>query len=422
MLHIDKPAVRNALLKGNFGIERENLRITEEGRMSHTPHPFSPLCPHIARDFCENQTEINTEVTSSPEEAVEALRKYDREIRDVLKSLPEKELLWPFSNPPFIYNEEDIPIARFYGELAEKTEYRNYLSGRYGRYKMTYSGIHLNFSFAEELLAEDFAAAGTGEDFRTYKDRQYLELAEKMVAVGWIMTVLTAASPLLDSSFVEKHVPGQDIFMGLASVRCSEMGYWNSFTPILDYSSLAGYTDSIRRYLDDRFILYPSELYYPIRLKPAGKFDPDELQKGGVSHIELRMIDLNPLTDDGIEVKDFIFAHLLMVWLASMPAHHLTNLTQVLSAQNFKNAAHFDLKTVRIIFSGGYSRPATDAAMEILEAMEDFYREFPERVREVLAFEKDKILNPEKRYAWMVKERFSGSFLEKGLERARELC
>ena len=112
-LHADHPKVKELLLKGNFGLEKESLRIDEAGFLAHTSHPF-PDDKHIVRDFCENQTEINTPVTKSAAEAVQALAKYDRQIQKILKYLPKREYLWPFSNPPYIHNEEHIPVARFY--------------------------------------------------------------------------------------------------------------------------------------------------------------------------------------------------------------------------------------------------------------------------------------------------------------------
>ncbi len=65
MLHIDHPSVRCKIFSCGVGLEKENLRVTSEGRMSHVPHPF-PGEKHIVRDFCENQVEINTEVADSP--------------------------------------------------------------------------------------------------------------------------------------------------------------------------------------------------------------------------------------------------------------------------------------------------------------------------------------------------------------------
>lgn len=151
MLHIEESEVKKRLLKGHFGLEKENLRVDEEGFLVHTSHPF-PGNEHIVRDFCENQVEVNTPVMDSLEAAVACLKQYEEDVKNTLQTLPAKEYLWPFSNPPYIKNEEDIPVAAFVGEDAEKTTYREYLSDRYGRYKMTFCGIHVNYSFDEELL------------------------------------------------------------------------------------------------------------------------------------------------------------------------------------------------------------------------------------------------------------------------------
>ena len=118
----------------------------------------------------------------------------------------------------------------------------------------------------------------------------YLDLAKKMIAYGWILVAVTAASPLLDSSFVEKGVYDRDVFTGMASVRCSEMGYWNHFTPILRYESAAAYADSIRKYVEEGFLTSPSELYYPVRLKPRGENRLDTLRKNGVDSARLTAV------------------------------------------------------------------------------------------------------------------------------------
>ena len=236
MFHLEDKRVRALLLEGSFGLEKESLRITPQGRMAHTPNPF-PGNEHIVRDFCENQTEINTPVLSSAQAAVDSLWGYTRQIQQTLAALPQRELLWPFSNPSYLHNEADIPVAQFTGYQAGKTGYREYLSDRYGRYKMTLSGIHVNYSFSDELLRADFAASGAS-DFQAYKNQFYVALAEGTAAYGWIMTALTAASPLLDSSFVEKERYGVATFNGMASTRCSELGYWNYFSPIFDYSNI----------------------------------------------------------------------------------------------------------------------------------------------------------------------------------------
>lgn len=418
MLHAENPKVRALLLHGNFGLEKESLRIDENGYLAHTRHPF-PYDDHIVRDFCENQTEINTPVLKSAREAVESLNGYYTQIQKKLASLPNREYLWPFSNPPYIRNEEDVPIAHFEGGKASKTKYREYLSDRYGRYKMTFSGIHVNFSFSDELLEEDFKLSGE-KDYTEYKNQLYVILAERAAAYGWILVAITAASPLMDSSFVEKGTFDRDTFNGMASTRCSEMGYWNFFAPIFDYSSIRAYADSIQRYVDDGLLKHPTELYYPIRLKPRGLNNLNTLREEGVNHIELRMFDLNPLVPCGIEEKDVVFAQLFLVWLASTPRQPFTDQAQVQAVQNFKNAAHYDLKTVKIVVPGGEVYTAAEAALKILSLMKEFYRDFPEWIHDILNFEEEKFIDGDNRYAWKIRKQFADGYARKGLSLAKQ--
>lgn len=426
MLHINNLYIKEHLLDGNFGLEKESLRITGDGHFSHTKHPF-PDDPNITRDFSENQIEINTGVHKSPEGAIEELKGHTERVLEKLQSLPEPEFLWPFSNPPYIKNELDIPIAQFEGELAEKTAYREHLSRRYGRYKMTFSGIHFNFSFSEDLLKADYELAlkdqgpdGKAMSFQEYKNELYLSLAKRMSVYGWIMVPITAASPLLDSSFMEKGVYDGDIFTGMASVRCSEMGYWNEFTPIFNYESLPQYVDSMQHYVDDGALKAPSELYYPIRLKPAGPNSLSALRENGADHIELRMIDLNPLEETGLDIRDIQFAHLMLVWLAGTPDVPVTINDQVHAVQNFKNAARYDLKTVYMYDENGDSYSFVSASKIIIERMRFFFRPLGIDVNDILDYEYDKFTNAENRYAYKVRKLYNGSFVKKGLELTKE--
>lgn len=418
MLHAEHPEVRALLLRGNFGLEKESLRITEEGFLAHTKHPF-PYDDHIVRDFCENQTEINTPVTKSAGEAVRVLDHYYCQIQQTLKRLPEREYLWPFSNPPYIRNEDDIPVAQFEGGRASKTTYREYLSDRYGRYKMTFSGIHVNYSFDEELLRRDFAVSGE-ENFHEYRDQLYVGLAERAAAYGWLLVAVTAASPLMDSSFVEKGRFDGDTFTGMASVRCSEMGYWNFFAPIFDYSNVRAYADSIQHYVDNGCIRFPTELYYPVRLKPRGKNNLNTLREQGVDHIELRMFDLNPLVPCGVEERDIAFAQLFLVWLASIPRQPFPVKAQIQAVQNFKNAAHHDLKTVKIVAPDGVVCSVAEAALRVLAQMRTFYSGFSQEVQDVLSFQEAKFIDGDNRYAWQVRKQFRDGFVKKGLALAKQ--
>ncbi|MCI8366937.1 MAG: hypothetical protein HFJ66_04985 [Eggerthellaceae bacterium] len=417
-LHADNPEIRPLLLKGNFGLEKESLRIDGGGFLAQTPAHFADNV-HIVRDFSENQVEVNTEIAPTPQEAVDLLEGYTAQVQETLRHMDEREYLWPFSNPPYIRSERDIPIAQYTGDEASKTVYREYLSDRYGRYKMAFSGIHLNYSFADELLRADFALSGY-DDFDRYRDDLYVKLAKKSVIYGWILTAVMAASPIMDSSFVEKGKIGGELFQGLATVRCSELGYWNFFAPILDYDSAAAYADSIQQYIDNGLIRYPSELYYPIRLKPRGEYGLQALREG-ISHIELRMVDLNPLVRAGIDVRDVLFSQLLLVWMAATPDEVLATKDQVQAVQNFKNAAHYDLKTVKIVMPNGDAFSVVKTANKLIDALEEFYAGFGPEVGECLAFQRAKFENPENRYAWKIRHEYGAGYVARGLELARKL-
>ena len=194
MLDIREPRLRPLAFDGNFGLEREALRVTANGRMAHTPHPFPADHPRIVRDFCENQTEINTRVWPTAKEAVEELKEINAEIRAAIA--PQGERLWTNSNPPPIADESEVIPARFEGAFAEKSTYRNYLAAKYGKRLMAYCGIHFNFSFGEKLVA---AAGGmrsrASASLRDFRDELYLHVAAQCVKWGWAIVALTAASP-----------------------------------------------------------------------------------------------------------------------------------------------------------------------------------------------------------------------------------
>ncbi len=237
----------------------------------------------------------------------------------------------------------------------------------------------------------------------------YVTLAERVMEYGWLLVAVTAASPLLDSSFVEKGRFDEDYFAGLASVCCSELGYWNSFVPVFDYSSIRAYVDSIQHYVDGGWLRAASELYYPVRLKPKGENNLENLREKGVNHIELRMFDLNPLMPVGVDERDIAFAQLLLVWLAGTPRQEFSPKAQIQAVQNFKNAAHYDLKTVKILVPNGEVYTVVQAAKNVFSFMRDFYEGFPQEVIDILDFEEAKFDDADNRYAWKIRKNTAGA-------------
>lgn len=417
MLHIDDSFIAAHCFECRIGLELESQRTDQNGHLSHRSHPF-PHERNIVRDFGEAQLEINTDPEDSPEAALAALRGILGRVHQTLRA--RGELLWPFSNPPAIRGEGDIVIAAYSGSQIEKYHYREYLADKYGKYLMTFSGIHFNYSFPEHLLQCNHQLEGGGDSFRLWRDRFYLELAEQVLAHSWVIVALLGASPLVDSSFLEAGQTGQSVFTGSASLRSGPMGYWNHFIPLLSYESMEDYTASIRRYLDSGLISRASELYYPVRVKCGGAYSLESLRSYGAHHIELRMIDLNPLSETGITLEDLQFLQLFLLWLAAQPRQRLDEGGQLQALQNHKQAAGYDWTIARIVRPEGASTLAA-ALEDVLTQMERFFDGAPEWVFPALDCQREKVSQPERRYACRVRRAFEEDYLTGGLRRAREI-
>ncbi len=357
---------------GKFGIERETLRVDGQGRLAQTPHPFGND-EHITRDFCENQVELVTPVCHSVDEAIEALAVLDKTTREELAK--NGESIWLYSNPPHFDSEDDIPIADFTGDHSSKRAYREVLQQKYGKKLMLFSGIHFNFSFAEEFLRE---LNTDNEDFHSFRDELYLRLYKQLMVHSCLLVLLTASSPYYDAS-LDKDGKSGIIMSEYSSLRNSKRGYWNKSLPILDHRSLKTFTGSIKKHIVTGSLYSASELYLPIRLKPKDVNSLENLAANGVDHIELRMFDLNPSASLGIDGRDLEFAHLLILYLLSQPDFDFTPELQEKAVRDHKNAALLEPDTKLL-----------ERGTEIIEEMEKLFSD-NEKALEVIAFEKNKI-------------------------------
>ncbi len=406
------------LLSGKFGLERETLRVCPDGFTSQEKHPF-PILPEVDRDFCENQVEIITPVCSSIEALYDILDDIHTSVTERLLHLEGgPEYLWPFSNPPYIRQQSAIPIAAYEGDNVGKTAYREYLAVKYGRRKMAYSGIHYNYSFDEGLLREQWSRGST-LSFPEYKNQVYLNLAAGLFRFSWLVVFLTAASPVFDESLEWDGAFGTDRFDHYASRRNSEIGYWNDFVPFLNYSTVDSYVDSIQALVGRGLIRASSELYIPIRIKPKGANTLENLQRTGIDHIELRMLDLNPLTRLSIRKEDLYFLHYLLLYLASWNQRPFTDDDQVRAVVNQKRAAKYEMKEIFVVHSVG-DLPIEQAVSAILDEISGFYQELGTSEAEpYINFQRQKVQNNENRYAVQVFHRYHHDYVPKGVELAR---
>ena len=394
LFDLDNQYINNRLAEAEFGIERESLRVTSDGALAQTKHPFGGH-KNIDRDFCENQVEIIGDVFNTPEEMLDQLNGLQNEINAEL--VKNGEYLWPFSNPPKFGGEDEIPVADFRGSLRSKSLYRYYLAEKYGKKKMLFSGIHLNFSFSKELLEAAFEQSRE-DDFTAFKNDLYLRLSKRLTQYAWLVVYLTAASPVSDESIGVR----SNLY---SSIRCSEHGYWNTFTPILDYTSLESYIVSIARYIKSGDLKAASELYYPVRVKPRGENSLEALLQKGINHVELRVLDVNPLSRTGIFAGDIRFIHVLLLYLASLPDFDFD--------EELQTAAINDIKQAAVFGSAEYKNRAGQE-LERIKAFTGRY--LPDYLPVVLGqLEK---LKDGGSYAEIISREFGGDYMKNGLELA----
>ena len=412
-----EPTLYQLAFDGSFGLERETLRVDEQGFLSQTPHPF-PENPRIDRDFCESQIEIVSPVCSSISELHRAVELIDEEAKAGLKKLSPKEYLWPFSNPPYILGEDHIPVAKYEGAQKYKEDYRVYLSHKYGKRKMLFCGIHFNYSYSDRFLHKMMDREGES-DVQSFRNRMYLRLSEQIELTSWLPVFLTASSPVFDGSFAEDAARGQTRFSGEASMRSGRDGYWNEFIPIIDYTDMDRYTASVELYVKSGQLYSPSEWYTPVRVKPRGENSLEALRKNGANHIELRMLDVNPLSHIGVLKEDLMFLHLYLIYLTFHEREPFGEAEQIAAVEDHKNAALFDAEQVAVHLHGE-KRSLPEASHVFLEEMEAFYRSIGrEDVLHVLAIMKKRCLVKETRHAYRIRRLFGEDYVRRGMELAK---
>jgi glutamate--cysteine ligase len=300
----------NIWLEGLFGIEKENIRVDNFGKLSQTPHPVifgnKLKHPYITTDFSESQVEIRT----PPLPDIRQMLGFLETIHDIVSLELSGEYLWPQSIPPLLPDDHQIPIAQFDEEGKEAQKYREFLAQKYGAKNQLFSGIHFNISFSERLLEMLYKTSNSDNSFEEFKDRAYLKATRQLIRLRWLYVLLYGNSPVVDSSMelrckmspdkVDKHVIG-------LSIRNSCYGYQNFGELYPDYSSVPAYKKSIENMISEGKLSSIKELYSPVR--PKFLKDPNH-----ISYLEIRFIDIDPLQKAGISEEPLYLLHALALY------------------------------------------------------------------------------------------------------------
>ncbi|MBS6042709.1 MAG: bifunctional glutamate--cysteine ligase GshA/glutathione synthetase GshB [Clostridium baratii] len=360
------------LIKSNFGLEKENLRVDSNGKLALTKHPeiFKEDNPYIKRDFSESQVEMVTPACKSVDEVYDFMENLHNIVTTSLKD----EYLWPQSNPPIIPKDDEIPVAKLHKK--EEVTYREELVKKYGAKRQLVSGVHYNFSFDEDLLKELYSLLSPNMNFKKFKDEIYFKIGRNLLKYKWLLIYLTGASPVFHKSYkgackkaVKKIGRDDYYFKGVNSLRNSECGYKNLEDFYVSYNNVNEYVNDIRNLINDKCIQGPREYYSPIRFKTKEQGDMlDNLLNDGVKYIEIRLLDLDPLCPIGVskDTLNLIFIFILFTLFTEdfeyTPAFHdeyVLNENRAIENKEF-NLINIDGKEVGLRKKG----------LEVLEEME----------------------------------------------------
>ncbi len=300
------------LREGCFGLEKENVRVNQDGTLALTPHPAvfgdKGKHPYITTDFSESQVEMITPPLPSVGEALGFMET----LHDVVTENIGDELLWPQSLPPVLKENQEIPIAHYSGEFKDKEYYRQKLAGTYGKERQLISGIHFNFSFSEKLMDILLKSGVCGNSMEEVRETVYFRVVRNFLKYRWLFIWLYGESPLAEETLNVislKTGEKQPMKCGVSlSLRTSPLGYRNREEFFIDYSSLEAYNMSIDKLIRENRIDGPHELYLPVRIKFLEK------DNGSPSYIEVRIVDLDPFTKSGVCASAIYFSHLLLVY------------------------------------------------------------------------------------------------------------
>jgi glutamate--cysteine ligase len=345
---------KDILAFGRFGIEKESLRVSQSilSRKQHQQSMGSPLCHrYITTDFSEAQLELITPPLIDKKMGLNFLEN----IHHFVSHKIEDEIVWPFSMPPFIQSETEIPIASYgSSNLALfKTTYRNGLSHRYGRTMQAISGIHFNYSLPEQiwkssLFTEEKAVS------KKLRANIYFRTLRNLHRMNWLILYLFGASPIVTKNFLSnKHRGFQKLdnyayYLPYAtSLRMSDLGYQN-----INQSDLAISLNSLQEYTLDlkqatatkcndfqkidkettedypqinSNILQIEDEYYAVSRPKSNSVSNQrlttKLNDTGVDYIELRSLDINPFQRIGIDLDTVHFLEVFFIYctLSSSP-------------------------------------------------------------------------------------------------------
>ncbi len=388
------------------GIERETLRINQNGSLALTPHPkglgAALTHPWITTDFSESLLEFITPATDKIETTLAQLADIHRY---TVKQLGE-ERLWPSSMPCFIGEDTLIPLAQYGSSNVGrmKTLYRKGLHNRYGSMMQAISGVHYNFSLPHSFWVLYQQQLGDQSTLQDFISEQYLALIRNYKRHAWLIVYLFGASPAMCKSFLagrQSPYPFQQLGKGTlylpyaTSLRMSDLGYTNSAQSSLSitYNNLPEYIAGLHQavsqpsaeyqnigvkqngeyqQLNGNVLQIENEFYSTIRPKrttESGERPTCALAKRGVEYIEVRALDVNPFSSIGISAEQMRLLDVFLLYCLLQESPTLSDEQQTVTERNLRKVVTDGRRLNLELLQDGNSRLMLDWAEEIFADM-----------------------------------------------------
>jgi len=398
---------RNIFTGNKIGLEKESLRVGQNGNIAQTPHPAalgSALThPCITTDYSEALLEFVT----PPFSGHEALMTHLRDCQSFVYSKMDDEILWATSMPCVLAGESSIPLAKYgssnLGQM--KTVYRRGLGLRYGRVMQVIAGVHFNFSFSDDFWQYYQDVENNNEDRQTFVSNTYFEMIRNFQRYGWLIPYLFGASPAVCKSFLNGQETDMETFDDTTlyypyatSLRMGDIGYQNSKEDKsgikVNYDNLSNYIKSLHhavstsyppyeklgikvngRYLqlNANLLQIENEYYSTVRPKQPGavyEMPVSALRDRGVQYVELRSLDVNAYEPTGISEDTLYFLEALVLFCQLNPSDVIGEQEQREIKKNIEDVAHHGRKPGIKLLNKGKEVSLKDWATDIFDRME----------------------------------------------------
>ena len=449
-------AAGQLLQDSRLGLEKETLRVNEQGSISKTPHPLqlgSALTnPYITTDYSEALLELVT----PPCESVTAAMAFLTETQKFVFTKLDGEMLWATSMPCVVAGETSIPIAQYGNSNAGmmKTVYRKGLGYRFGRVMQVIAGVHFNYSLPISFWQAYQGIEKNQDSLQTFINDRYFAILRNLQRVGWLVPYLFGASPAVCKSFLGgsktslKDFDENTYYEKYAtSLRMGDIGYQNNKeneTGIkANYDNLEKYTESLRtaittpcpeyekigvevdgeyRQLNANILQIENEYYSTVRPKqvPKGNEKPSTaLKQRGVEYIELRSLDVNAFEPLGVSESQLYFLEAFVLYCLLAESPTISDQERVEIDQNELATAHRgrdpELKLQRngeSILLKDWALEVTGAMQEICELLDSAVAEAPyqKALAEQIASIKDSSLTPSARMLKEMRDKQEGFY------------